>query len=74
MVDAAGRPVVRYRLGEGVRRSLVQAMRASARIFFAAGAARVHAPAARRFFIEAADADHIDELIPYDGLHSARSR
>ena len=32
---------------EGVRRSLVRATRASARIFFAAGAARVHAPAAR---------------------------
>ena len=68
MVDADGRPVVRYRFTDGVRRSLVQAMRASARIFFAAGAARVHAPAARRFFIEAADAARIDELIPFDGL------
>jgi long-chain-alcohol oxidase len=67
-VDAEGRPVVRYRFGEGVRRSLVQAMRASARIFFAAGAARVHAPAARQFFIEAGEADRLDELIPYDGL------
>ena len=68
MVDAEGRPVVRYRFTDGVRRSLVQAMRASARIFFAAGAARVHAPAARRFFIEAADATRIDELMPFDGL------
>jgi choline dehydrogenase-like flavoprotein len=68
MAGADGRPVVRYRLGEPVRRSLVQAMRASARIFFAAGAARVHAPAARAFFVEAADAPRIDELIPYDGL------
>jgi len=68
MVDAGGRPLVRYRFTDGVRRSLVQAMRASARIFFAAGAARVHAPAARRFFIEAADANQIDELIPFDGL------
>ena len=67
-VDADGRPVVRYRFTDGVRRSLVQAMRASARIFFAAGAARVHAPAARRFFIEAADAARVDELIPLDGL------
>ena len=39
-------------------------MRASARIFFAAGAARVHAPAGRTFFIDAADAPRIDELIP----------
>jgi choline dehydrogenase-like flavoprotein len=68
MVDAQGRPVVRYRFTERVRRSLVRAMRASARVFFAAGAARVHAPAARQFFIEAADADRIDELIPFDGL------
>jgi long-chain-alcohol oxidase len=68
MVDAGGRPVVRYRFTDGVRRSLVQAMRASARVFFAAGAARVHAPAARQFFIEAADAGRIDELIPFNGL------
>ena len=68
MVDADGRPVVRYRFTDGVRRSLVQAMRVSARVFFAAGAARVHAPAARRFFIEAADAARVDELIPFDGL------
>jgi choline dehydrogenase-like flavoprotein len=68
MVSAEGQPVVRYRFGDGVRRSLVQAMRASARIFFAAGAARVHAPAARQFFIDAAEAGRIDELIPFDGL------
>ena len=68
MVDGDGRPVVRYRFTEGVRRALVQAMRASARIFFAAGAARVHAPAARQFFIEAADANQIDDLIPFEGL------
>jgi len=68
MAGADGRPVVRYRLGEPVRRSLVKAMRASARIFFAAGAARVHVPAARTFFVEAADAPRLDELIPFDGL------
>jgi choline dehydrogenase-like flavoprotein len=68
MIDPDGRPVVRYRFSDGVRRSLVQAMRASARIFLAAGAARVHAPAGRTFFIEAADAPRIDDLIPFDGL------
>ena len=72
MVDADGRPIVRYLIGDGVRRSLVQAMRASARIFFAAGAARVHAPAARRFFLDAADAARIDELIPYEGLSTGK--
>lgn len=68
MVDAQGHPVVRYRFPDSLRRSLVQAMRASARIFFAAGAARVHAPASSRFFIEAAEAGRIDELIPVGGL------
>jgi choline dehydrogenase-like flavoprotein len=68
MADAQGRPVVRYAIADGVRRSLVAAMRASARVFFAAGATRVHAPASSRFFIEAADADRVDERIPFDGL------
>ena len=68
MLGRGGETVVRYAFSEGVRRSLVQAMRESARIFFAAGAERVHAPAATRFFIEAADAARIDECIPLDGL------
>jgi long-chain-alcohol oxidase len=62
-VDRHGRPVLHYRITDAVKRSLVAAMRASARIFFAAGAERVHAPAADRFFIEAADAARIDDLI-----------
>jgi long-chain-alcohol oxidase len=68
LVGRDGETVIRYTFSEGVRRSLVQAMRASARIFFAAGAERVHAPAASQFFIEAADAARLDELIPIDGL------
>jgi choline dehydrogenase-like flavoprotein len=71
-IDRDGEPVVRYRLTDAVRRSLVASMRASARIFFAAGAARVHAPAARQFFIEAAEADRIDELITMDGMQDGR--
>jgi choline dehydrogenase-like flavoprotein len=62
-VDRNGEPVVHYRFTEAVLRSLVASMRASARIFFAAGARRVHAPAAGSFFIDAADAPRIDELI-----------
>ncbi len=68
MLGRHGETVVRYAFSEGVRRSLVRAMRASARIFFAAGAERVHAPAATQFFIEAADAARLDDLIPLDGL------
>ena len=67
-VDRDGHPVVRYVFTPAVRRSLVAAMRASARIFFAGGAARVHAPAASQFFIEARDAARVDDLIPFDGL------
>jgi choline dehydrogenase-like flavoprotein len=68
VVDARGTPIVRYAFTDGVRRSLVQAMRASARVFFAAGAARVHAPASPQFFIERADADRLEALIPESGL------
>jgi choline dehydrogenase-like flavoprotein len=62
-VDRDGRPVVHYRFTPAVVRSMVQATRASARIFFGAGAVRVHAPSARPHVIEAADADRIDERI-----------
>jgi choline dehydrogenase-like flavoprotein len=68
LVDRDGTPVVEYRFTDEVRRSLVSAMRASARIFFAAGAARVHAPAATSFFIEARDRDRIDALVPFEGF------
>jgi len=43
-------------------------MRASARIFFAAGARRVHAPAGVRFFIEREEADRVDQLITRERL------
>jgi len=67
-IDGDGNPVVRYTLAEETKRALVKSMRASARLFFAAGAERVHAPAGRRFFIEAAERDRIDDLIPFEGL------
>jgi choline dehydrogenase-like flavoprotein len=63
-VDAAGEPVVDYTLGEKVLDTLHASMIASARIFFAAGARRVHAPAGKNFFIDAADANRVEELIP----------
>ncbi len=67
-IDRHGQPVVDYTISPEVRRSLVASMRTSARIFFAAGAERVHAPAGKRFFIERADAASIDALIPEEGL------
>lgn len=62
-IDREGRPVVRYRFTRDVVESLVRATRASARIFFAAGAVRVHAPSADPPLLERADAAHVDERI-----------
>lgn len=62
-VDRAGRPVVHYKLARHTITSLVRATRTSARIFFAAGAARVHAPSARPPLIEREDAGRLDELV-----------
>jgi len=62
-VDRAGRPVVRYRFMPEAVNGLVAGNRAAARIFFAAGARRVHAPFADPPLIEAGDAGRVDELI-----------
>ena len=62
-VDRAGKPVVHYRFTPEVVRSMVRATRASARIFFAAGAERVHAPSADPPLIEAQDAGDVELLI-----------
>ncbi|MCP4900805.1 MAG: hypothetical protein GY906_27890 [bacterium] len=64
LVDREGEPVVDYTLTDDVLDSLHESMKTSARIFFAAGATRVHAPAGKRFLINAEDADRIDDLIP----------
>ena len=62
-IDRAGNAVVDYRLSDEVLRSLLESMKASARIFFAAGAQRVHAPAATKFFIEREEQEKLGELI-----------
>jgi choline dehydrogenase-like flavoprotein len=62
-VDAAGKPVVHYRFTPEVVRSMVRATRTATRIFFAAGAVRVHAPSADPPLLEAAEASRIDERI-----------
>jgi choline dehydrogenase-like flavoprotein len=56
-IDAQGRPVVHYTMTREVVQSLVRASRTAARIFFAAGARRVHAPAADPPLIE------LDEVV-----------
>jgi choline dehydrogenase-like flavoprotein len=62
-VDREGRPVVHYSFTPEVIGAMVEATRASARIFFAAGAVRVHAPTAHPHVIEAADREHLDRRI-----------
>ena len=59
-----GEPIVDYTLTEPVLDTLHASMLVSAKVFFAAGARRVHAPAGTDFFINKADAGRLDELIP----------
>ena len=66
-VDREGRPVVHYTFMPDTIEAMVRATRASARIFFAAGALRVHAPSADPPVIERHDASRVDELI--DAVH-----
>ena len=61
-VDRHGNPVVRYALTADTMDGLVRGTRAAARIFFAAGASRVHAPADPPL-IEAHEAGRLDERI-----------
>ncbi len=62
-VDRAGDPVVHYSFTPGTVAAMVRATRAAARIFFGAGALRVHAPSADPPLIERADASRVDALI-----------
>ncbi|HVO34470.1 MAG TPA: GMC family oxidoreductase [Gemmatimonadales bacterium] len=66
-VDREGRPVVHYTFMPDTIEAMVRATRASAKIFFAAGAVRVHAPSADPPLIERRDAGRVDELI--DAAH-----
>ena len=62
-VDGAGKSVVHYTFTPNVTESLAAATRAAAKIFFAAGAERVHAPLADPPKLEKSEAPRIDERI-----------
>ena len=62
-VDRNGKPVVHYSFTQDVIRSMVAATRTAARIFFQAGALRVHAPSADPPLLERSQADQIDTLV-----------
>ncbi len=63
-VDREGAPVVDYSLTEAVLDTFHDAMKTAVRIFFAAGARRVHAPAGVRFFLEPGDLEDLDRVMP----------
>ncbi|HSP15253.1 MAG TPA: GMC family oxidoreductase [Thermoanaerobaculia bacterium] len=62
-VDSDGKPRVHYRFTEETIAALVRATRASAKIFFAAGALRVHAPSADPPLLDVSEVASIDKRI-----------
>ena len=62
-VDREGAPLVEYRFAPATITGLVNGARASARIFFGAGAERVHTPFAEPPTLERSEADGIDARI-----------
>jgi choline dehydrogenase-like flavoprotein len=62
-IDKHGEPVVHYRFTRPVIESMVRATRAATKIFFAAGAIRVHAPSADPPLLEAQEAGRIEQRI-----------
>ncbi|MCC7441017.1 MAG: GMC family oxidoreductase [Bdellovibrionales bacterium] len=63
VIDRAGNPKVHYKLTQNTRRALVDAVRASAEIFFEAGAVRMHSPCSSDFFLHARDRRELGQLI-----------
>jgi len=63
--NSEGQPVVHYRFGSETIHGLVHGAVTSARIFFAAGAVRVHMPVAEPSTIEARDAGRLDHILQH---------
>jgi len=61
-IDGGGRPVVHYRFTPEAIGGLIRGAITSAKIFFAAGAARVHMPVARNTAIEAREAGDLERI------------
>ena len=62
-IGRRGNPIVHYRIDDEIQSAMVQSIRATGRIFFAAGARRAHLPAAGSFFTNRTDVDRLDRLI-----------
>ena len=65
-INPSGNPVVHYNIDAALIDSMVKAIRASGRLFFASGARRAHLPAAERFFTDAGDAHRLDQIVRHD--------
>ncbi|UCC71755.1 MAG: GMC family oxidoreductase [Gemmatimonadota bacterium] len=63
VIDGNGQPVVHYRFTPEVRSALARGTLTSSRIFFAAGAQRVHVPAAATPTVAREDADRLEEIV-----------
>ncbi len=72
-VDRAGAPVVHYQFTRATVERMVAATRAATKIFFAAGAERVHAPPADPPLLERTDAGRVDERIRVEHFLPGRS-
>lgn len=62
-VDRSGEAVVHYTFAPPVIEGMVRATRAAARIFFGAGALRVHAPTANPPTVEAPELNNLEQRI-----------
>lgn len=62
-IDSEGQPIINYELTPKTIEAMVKATKAAAKIFFAAGAKKVHAPSARPPLLNRADLDKLDKLI-----------
>src|SRR5205807_7562181 len=63
-INRQGKSVVHYRFHPAVVRGLIRGAIASAKIFFAAGAVRVHLPVTRTTIMDARDAGRLDQIEP----------
>lgn len=71
-VDARGEPRVHYSFTPDVIQRMVRATRASACIFFAAGARRVHAPPADPPLLERSEANRLEQRIAAEHFSPGR--
>lgn len=65
-IDRKGNPIVHYQISETLKKAFVESIKASARLFFSAGAKRAHLPGANEFFTYAEQVNDLDSLITTD--------